>query len=194
MGMTSLSASLAASRNELNANTSRLHALVDTMDDATWRARPSADRWSVAECIEHLNLTSRAYVPVLRDALRDGRARGLTNPAASNRVDLFGWLLVKSMEPPVRRRRRMKTPAPFVPPAIEPRERAVSEYEALQQALIGVLTEAEGLAISKIKLRSPFNARIRYSVYSALRIITAHQRRHLWQAEQTRAALRASAR
>jgi hypothetical protein len=190
----SLSASLASIRNELDATTSRLHTLVDTMDDATWRTRPASDSWSVAECVEHLNLTSRAYVPLLRDALRDGRARGLTNPGSSSRLDLFGWLLVKSIEPPPRRRNRMKTPQPFVPQSIEAKAGVVREYDELQKTLVGFLSEAEGLAISKIKIVSPFNSRIRYTVYSALRVIASHQRRHLWQAEQARASIRATAR
>lgn len=192
--MTSLSASLAAIRNELDATTSRLHELVDTMDDAAWCAKPSGSRWSVAECVEHLNITSRAYVPLLRDGLRDGRARGLTNPTSNNRLDLFGWLLVRMLEPPVKKKRRMPTPAPFVPASIEPKTKVVGEYEALQRELVGILTEAEGLAISKIKVRSPFNAKLRYSVYSSLRVIATHQRRHLWQAEQVAKEIRSHAR
>ena len=30
---------------------------------------------------------------------------------------------------------------------------------------------------------SPFNSKLHYNLYSAFRIITAHQRRHLWQAQ-----------
>jgi hypothetical protein len=192
--MTSLSASLAAIRNELDATTSRLHELIDTMDDATWRSRPSASRWSVAECVQHLNLTSRAYLPLLRDALPDGRARGLTNPDPKSRLDLFGWLLVKMLEPPVKRRRRMPTTAPFIPSSIEPKAQVVAGYEALQREMIAILAAAEGLAISKIKVRSPFNAKLRYSVYSSLRVITTHQRRHLWQAAQAAKEIRSRAR
>ena len=192
--MTSLSASLASIRDELNATTARLHTLVDTMDDAAWRAKPAQGRWSVAECVEHLNLTSRAYVPLLKEALRDGRARGQTNPSPSSRLDIVGWMLVRTLEPPVKRRRGMKTTDPFIPPTIAPRGKAVAEYEELQRRLIALLTEAEGLSISKIKARSAFNAKLRYSVYSSFRVIATHQRRHLWQAEQAREAVRAVAR
>jgi hypothetical protein len=182
--MTSLSPSLAAIRSELDAATARLHSLTDTLDDAAWRAKPGNARWSVAECVDHLNLTSRAYLPLLTEALRDGRARGLTNPASSNRLDIIGWLLVRSLEPPVRRRRRMKTTEPFVPQGVGPKAAVVAEYEELQRGLIALLADAEGLAITKIKVRSAFNAKLRYSVYSALRVIATHQRRHLWQAEE----------
>jgi DinB superfamily len=191
--MTSLSSSLASLRDELEGTTARLHALVDTMDDAVWRTRPGEKRWSVAECIEHLNITSRAYFPLLKNALRDGRARGLTNPSSSNRLDVFGWLLAKSLGPPVKERRRLRTPEAFVPHSIEPKAKVVGEYEEMQHALIALLVDAEGLAISKIKVASPF-AKIHYSVYSAFRIIATHQRRHLWQAERAREAVRAVAR
>lgn len=191
--MTSLSPSLASIRNELDATTTRLHALVDTMDDAAWRTRPGNGAWSVAECIEHLNLTSRAYVHILRDAIQDGRARGLTDNAGRNRLDIVGWMFIKLLEPPVKRMRVTTTP-PFVPPSVAPRPNVVAEYDELQQKLIALMTEADGLALSKIKVASPFNAKFRYNMYSAYRMIAVHQRRHLWQAEQAREAMRAVSR
>ncbi len=191
--MTSLSPSLASIRNELEATSARLHALTDTMDDATWRTRPGNAGWSVAECIEHLNLTSRAYAPILNEAIRDGRARGLTDNAGRNRLDFVGWMFVKMLEPPVKRMRVTTTP-PFVPPSIDARPKVVAEYDELQGKLISFLAEADGLALSRLKVASPFNARFRYSVYSAYRMIASHQRRHLWQAEHARDAVRAAAR
>jgi hypothetical protein len=186
MGSSSTRASLHA---ELNATTQRLHTLVDAIEETSWRTPPAQGRWSVAECVEHLNMTSRAYIPLLGDALRDGRARGLTNAGGSNRMDLMGWFLAKMLEPPVKRM-RVTTSEPFATPSVVPRADAVAEYEALQRTLIGILDQADGLALSKIKLASPFNAKMRYSVYSAYRVIAAHQRRHLWQAEQAREAVR----
>jgi hypothetical protein len=47
-----------------------------------------------------------------------------------------------------------------------------------------LLAEANGLAIDRLRIASPFARQIRYSVYSAFRLIAVHQRRHLWQAEQ----------
>jgi hypothetical protein len=187
--MTSLSAPLASIRDELAATTRRMHTLTGPLDELTWSRRPAEERWSAGECVEHLNITSRAFVPVLRDALRDGRTRGLTGVRTSYRLDLMGWLLLRATEPPVKRQ-RLKTPAAFVPASVGPKARVVAEYAELQGALIGILADAEGLLLTKIKLTSPFNARVHYSAYSALRVIPAHQRRHLWQAEQALAVLR----
>jgi hypothetical protein len=191
--MTSLSPSLAALRDELGDTTRRLHALVDPLDDSVWGRRPAEGRWSVAECVEHLNLTSRAFVPLLREALRDGRSRGLTTPQTAHRLDLMGWFLVRGNESRDRRS-RMKTPPPFVPAAVEAKAPVVRAYEELQGELVRIVVDAEGLALGKIKVTSPFNARLRYSAYSALRVIASHQRRHIWQAEQALAAIRAAAR
>jgi len=191
--VTSLSPPLAALREEFDATTRRLHALADPLDESDWGRRPAEVKWSVAECIEHLNLTSRAFLPILREAVRDGRVRGITSANPSFRLDFVGWLLLRANEPPVRRT-RIKTAPSFVPPSVEPKADVIREYERLQQELIALLTDADGLALAKIKVRSPFNARMGYSLYSALRVIPAHQRRHLWQAEQALAAIRAAGR
>jgi hypothetical protein len=105
----------------------------------------------------------------------------------------MGWFLVHACESRDRRSRSKTTP-PFVPAGVERQGEVVRSYEELQGELVRVLIEAEGLAIGKIKAASPFNPRLRYSVYSALRLITAHQRRHLWQAEQALTAIRSAAR
>jgi hypothetical protein len=173
---------LASIRDQLNDTATRLHRLVDTLDETMWGRRPSEGKWSAARCIEHLNITSRAYIPVLQDALKDARARGLVAKTPSYELDFWGWLLVKSIEPPPRF--RMKTPDAFVPPTIDPKEKVLREYDAHQGELIALLEEAADLRLDKIKIVSPFNGRIKYHAYSAFRIIASHQRRHIWQAER----------
>jgi len=176
-----LPSSLAAVRDELDETTKRMHRLLDTMDEPTWGRSPESGKWSVARCIEHLNLTSRAYVPVLQAAFWDARKRGVMAKDPSYRMDLWGWLLLKSVDE--RARFKMKTPEPFVPPTIEPKEKVIREYDELQNELVALLEDSADLALGKIVITSPFNANIKYNAYSAYRIIAAHQRRHLGQAE-----------
>jgi hypothetical protein len=42
---------------------------------------------------------------------------------------------------------------------------------------------AIGLAIDEVTVESPVYARLSYNVYGALRMLAAHERRHLWQIE-----------
>ena len=52
---------------------SRLDRLTDNTPDERWAARSDPARWSVAECVAHLNLTSAAYVPRIRKAIEEAR-------------------------------------------------------------------------------------------------------------------------
>ncbi len=167
--------------NELRAASDLLRDLTGTLPAEEWHVRIHPERWSVAECVAHLNLTSEAYLPRLRDALP--RARNLGGEAAARyRRDPVGWLLWKSMGPPVRMKTR--TTAAFVPQAELPLEVLVGEFNRLQNDLLAFLPVADGLPLHKVKLQSPFNERISYNVFSALGIIPRHQHRHLWQAKQ----------
>src|SRR5688572_16156560 len=69
----------------------RLHRLAGHLPDARWKSRPAPDRWSAAECVEHLNLTSRAYIPLLRRAL-ESAPRSPDNATRRYRRDFLGWL------------------------------------------------------------------------------------------------------
>jgi hypothetical protein len=103
------------------------------------------------------------------------------------RRDLLGWLLAKWLEPPYRM--RSKTTAAFVPVWIEPMADVLERFDYLQGELLVRLDRAQGLPLERLRVVSPFNAKVKYNLYSAFRLIPVHQRRHLWQAEQVRALL-----
>lgn len=171
---------------ELHDATARLRALEATAPAARWFERPAPERWSIAECVAHLSLTSRAFLPLLDAALAEARASGRPAPRRYRR-DLAGWLLARSVEPPARV--RVATAAAFVPHASRPVPELVEEFAGLQEELATRVRAADGLPVHGVKLVSPFNASVRYSAWSAFTIITAHERRHLWQAEETWRAL-----
>ena len=49
------------------------------------------------------------------------------------------------------------------------------------------LEAADGVALDEVRVRSPFVPLIRMDLGTAFTVIAAHQRRHLWQAEQVAA-------
>lgn len=165
----------------------RLHRLVAAIPDDRWAVRADPQRWSVAECVVHLNLTSRAYPERLRAALAE--ARSLGEPASRKyRRDFAGWLLSLFTGPLLRiggfRFGRVKTIASFVPTGDAPKRDVVTEFDRLQAEQIAIVRDADGLPIDRVKIVSPFNARMKYNVYSALAILPRHQHRHLEQAER----------
>lgn len=177
---------LEAVEQELNDVIARARKLVDATEPRLFTVRPHPSSWSASECIAHLNISTEMFLPVLREAVEDARRRGLTGGRTS--MDLLGRILRWFLEPPVRT--RVKTAARFVPRAVRAKAESIAEFASLQSKLIELLHAAQGLAMSRMKIVSPFDKRVRYNAYSAFRITAAHQRRHLWQAEQAVDALR----
>jgi len=170
--------------DEFESAQARLHSLARVVSEHAWMHRPEQGRWSVGECVAHLNLTSSAYLPILYDAL--ARLRRSSDPAGfvrrRYRRNVAGWILWKTSGPPVRF--RVKTTAAFVPTGRDQPGQLVAEFDRLQAEHIGRVRSADGLPIDRIKIASPFDARLKYNVYACLTILPRHQHRHLWQAEQ----------
>lgn len=174
---------------ELDDATKRAWQLVKSTDPRFFTVRPNPGSWSAAECLSHLSLSTELFLPVLRQAIDDGKAKGLKS-AKKPSMDMIGRVLRWFLEPPIRS--RVKTTAPFVPKAVRAKAEAFGEFSSLQSKLIDLLHESEGLDLKKIKIVSPFDKRVRYNLYSAFRIVVAHQRRHLWQAEKAVEDVKAS--
>jgi hypothetical protein len=178
---------LAAVIETLESAQSRLRSLADKVSDKEWSKRPGPDRWSAAGCVEHLNLTSRAYIPLLRDATVDARGIG-GDPRTRYRRDALGWFM-SIMIGPVNRVgslpvMRIKTTAPFVPKGGQSRDKLLSDFVKLQADLITLVRAADALPLDRVKIVSPFGGRMKYSAYSALVIVAQHQHRHIQQAER----------
>ena len=173
-------------KQELLAAREGAHRVAVGLTDDEWRHRPAAASWSVAECLMHLNVTSERFLPVIDEAIRGLRARGLLGSTVLRR-DFVGWMLSTTIEPPVRF--RIKTPPPFVPVRIDPLPEVVERFDYLQGELIERLDRGAGLAWDRQRVESPFSRRVKYSLYSTYCVIAAHQRRHLWQAGQVRSSV-----
>jgi hypothetical protein len=176
-----------AVEKELNQATARAWALVSSTDGRLFTVRPSPGSWSAAECISHLSISSESFLEPLRKAIDEARGKGLTAKRPL-KMDLLGRILKWFLEPPIRK--RVKTAAPFVPKSVRAKAEAFGEFAGLQAKLGDLLHEARDLDLNRMKIVSPFDKRIRYNVYSAFNILVAHERRHLWQAEQAIAALK----
>jgi hypothetical protein len=165
----------------------RLRRLTDTISEEAFERRPGPDHWSAADCVEHLNLTSSAYLPLFRDAIGEARQLG---PAATNhyRNDALGWFMTK-MVGPMRhlgkfRLVKVKTTPRFVPKGGQSRSELLSEFVRLQADIITLIRTADGLPLDRVKIVSPFGGRMKYGAYSGMMIVARHQHRHIDQAEE----------
>jgi hypothetical protein len=142
------------------------------------RQRPASGGWSIAECLAHLTLTTGEYLKLADRAFADApRGHG------KFKRDLVGRILAWTLEPPYRM--KTKTLSAYIPGADHLAD-PLADFLASQQQLIETLYRANGVRLDRVKVQSSFNPRIFYNLLSFFSILAAHQRRHLWQAEQVR--------
>jgi len=164
---------------EIADTTARARALTSGRSAESLMDRPRKDAWSVAESLEHLILTADAMAPLAEAAIAELErvGRRASTPAG---LGLTGWMLVKALEPPPRMKSR--TTKPFEPLDVPDPANVAERFAAANDRLEALVKRATGLDTAKARVASPFNAKIRYNVYAAFRILLAHARRHLWQA------------
>jgi len=173
-------------------STAQLEAVLDQVESVTRKARDlvagrsaahlttslEPASWSVAQCLDHLALTTTAVLPAISEAI--ARAQHLTTNRAL-RTGTLTRLFLRNLEPPYRL--RFKVHSAFVPRQHDFNS-AWDAFEDSQAQLTKTMRAAIGLAIDEVTVESPVYARLSYNVYGALRMLAAHERRHLWQIEQ----------
>jgi len=121
-----LTPELEAFQGEFDAIATDAGTLLAPLSDTQFFWSPSADAWSIAECLEHLNATARTYLPMLDSSIATAKRWGVDG-AGPFRYGWLGRLIIQQTEPPPRR--RFKAPALFQPAEPEARRKR-SEIEA----------------------------------------------------------------
>jgi hypothetical protein len=159
-------------------------ALVTPLSEQQFTWRPGPDAWSVAQCIDHLNVTARLFLPQLDESIAEATRRGLYGDGPFDH-DLVGRFFVRTMEPPARL--KIKAPTSFQP-AQRSRSEIMAAFRAYQVQFVDRLRQASGLDLRRAKVYSPAYTWIKMSLNSGFALMAAHERRHLWQAQRVIAA------
>jgi hypothetical protein len=143
------------------------------------RWRPDAERWSMAECLDHLNATLAVYLPKIEDAIGRGWREGVTPggceyPAAE--IDML-----RLIEPPVTV--RFSAPPAVLPAAAVDPEELVDRFHEVRDWYADAVRRAGGLDLPGILIAEPICPWIN-TLGGTLALMAAHDRRHIWRAEQ----------
>ena len=148
-------------------------------EQLNWKRQ--GDQWSVAQCFEHLITINAAYFPQFR-RIEDGACA----PSWRNRVPwlgrFFGSMILRAVQPDSQRK---FTAAKHVEPstsAIE--EDIIARFTAHQREVIQHMTLTGSQDLSAIVVTSAVAPVAFYSALDAFRILVAHERRHMAQAER----------
>ena len=141
--------------------------------------RPADGGWSVGQCLDHLIKTTDIYSEDFRE-VADGKRVTSFWEKWSPLSSFFGNFLTSYMD---KDEKKVKTTERFVPPSdIGPD--VVELFVQSQEELRSLIESTAGADWDKTKLTSSFQGFVTYSLGDAYRIISAHQRRHIRQAER----------
>jgi hypothetical protein len=168
------------------AGRERMRALVDGLSHEQVNFKPAPDRWSVAECLDHLAVSMRIYLdpmePVVDAARAGARAAGKTGGEPYRRGPFLGRLLLRALRKPGK---RYPAPRMFRPGRSALAPDAVREgFDAQIGRMLRAVERSDGLALGKIKMPWPVFPPIKLSLAQAFELQALHVGRHLDQAER----------
>lgn len=178
---------LADRRDEFRAAKQRMALLVSGIDQDQFNRRPPDGGWSMAECVDHLVVTGEQMCPRLEEQIDKARTKGRWSNGPFDygfMGDKFIRLIGDAELPP----KKLRAPSVFKPRAGRRHdlEETVSRFQRLQDDFIRLVEKANGVDLKRTKVTSAVTRLIRLSLGQWFAGLAAHQRRHLWQAEQAK--------
>lgn len=160
----------------------KLSALARLPEDVLLR-RPPGGGWSIGEVLEHVLVVDTDMISALRDALdRAGNAAG--TPRAW-KPTLIARVLLWALRPGTSL--RVKAIPKYS--NLVPRAGVVAACAAHLGDVRALLERADRVDPNALRITSPINAMVKYSLGDALQILVTHAERHMVQIDRTRAAL-----
>lgn len=149
-----------------------------TPSQLNWK--PSPERWSVAQCFDHLLTSNKGYFPVIDNVLAGHKPTlWQSMPVLPG---LMGKLLIKSLDPASTR--KIKAPKRFQPALSDINGSVINDFVDQQQQIVAKMKATEHLDLEKLVITSPVAGVVIYSLMDAYRIIVVHEHRHFQQAKR----------
>jgi len=157
----------------------RIRDLAEELTDLRINWKPAPDRWSVAQCFDHVLKSNGLYLNGIDRVWATARA---ADPGSPFRPGPLGGRFAASLGPGAKR--KLPAPATFAPAASDIPARVVDDFIAQQAELRGMYERARGVDLTRTKVASPVFRLIRFRLGDILMLLANHQERHLQQAER----------
>ncbi len=168
---------------EVAAVNSEAQRLCEGLTEQQLGWRPAPNRWSIAETLAHLNLTTQIFLPSVDRAIEIARREKIEGEGSFS-LGTLGSIYLWYTEPPP----KIKLPAPkVIKPILQgPAIDALPQFLRSQQAALARVDAARGLDCEKVRFSSPLASIVKMNLISFFAVMTGHQRRHLVQMQTVR--------
>lgn len=164
---------------EANARDARDRFGALTPAQLDWK--PGAERWSVAQCLDHLIRIDASYWPALRE-IESGTYRTPLARRIPWLPDFWAKMILGAVQPTATR--RFRTSKGAEPSASDLGADIVDRFVAHVDEVVRHMRQLDALGAGDAVIGSPVAPLASYRVLDAFRIMVAHQQRHLLQARR----------
>jgi DinB superfamily len=163
---------------QLDEITAAVQAEFSGLDDTQLNRRPAPDKWSIAQCLDHLVVSNETYFPAF-ESLINGKYRRsfwqvfnpFTNIAGSKGLELLKTGKTK-----------LRAPKIFEPSKSDEIKNSVACFVAHQQRLGQLFDKLESSGVLQKVISSPLTSMLTLKTCDAINIIIEHESRHYKQA------------
>ena len=142
--------------------------------------KPSEEKWSIGECIEHLVVTHKLYNSKIKKHQPFFEDSG--GGSFKFKHTFSGMIILKYVDP--NSATRAKTFKIFKPSMIQTDTNIIRSFCKEVETMISFAGKLHGADLTKLKISSPVTNLLRMNVGDALLINLYHDKRHLNQAEK----------
>ena len=170
--------------SEAVRNNGTARAVAADLTEAQLNWKPSAEQWSIAQCLEHLAVATKGFDKYFTEVLqRAGSKTSITSPPAYKPTMMGGWLARHvAPESP----KKLRAPRMFRPGDASSIQGSLQMFLDEQQKFVDFVRQCRGIDYNKTRIRSPVTPLVRYSLADAFVITVLHAQRHLAQARRVR--------
>ena len=170
--------------SESEKNSEAARTLASDLSEAQLNWKPSPEQLIIAQCLEHLAITSRKFDDYFSAALVRARKKWPITNAPAYKPSMVGGWLVRQVNPDGGR--NLPAPKVFRPSDVSSIQAPLELFLDQQVKFVDFVKQCAGIDYNKTRLRSPVTPLMRYSLADAFVITVLHGQRHLGQARRVR--------
>ncbi|MFD1871856.1 DinB family protein [Hymenobacter bucti] len=164
------------------------HQRLRPLNSEQLNRRPGYDKWSVGQCLEHLNILSGYYLPLVKASLKAAQARGSV-ARGSVRSGWLGRRFASAARQDDDSEDTFRVPKQYAPTGVRLSGTVVEAFNRQLDELLRLLLLARQVDAGTIRVPNPLHPWLKLRLTDVLEILVANYKRYVHQAEQARATI-----
>lgn len=143
---------------------------------------PGPGKWSVGQCLEHLNIIGGLYLPVMSKKIKAAKERG-SAPAETVVHGYFGKKMTEAMRVPASEK-AVKAPQQYAPSGMRLPRTVLEVFGRQLDELVAIIEQTRTINANAIRIPNPIIPLLLPRLTDALELLVVHMQRHIAQAER----------